>query len=211
VRQVLVRSDQRPSATSALADAIDSARRLGVAVQRYLDAHIPHATGTAGAADTGEIGGPLPWLPPPPDPDNGELAEYLQWRADLVHALAGTITDADLPATEWARQLRSADPDLARRLAVWRAATGITEHPQPLGPDAGPTPAGRADLASQLRPHIGADLPAPAGAGRPVSPTGAARDRDARHARVHAPMPEHDTRLARAHHRDREHGPGIRR
>ncbi|MCU1667932.1 MAG: TrwC relaxase [Blastococcus sp.] len=211
VRQVLERSDQRPSANSALADAADPGLRLQTAVERYLDAHTLHTTRTPGAAKPGETGGPLPWLPPPPDPDNGELAAYVQRRADLVHALAGTITDADLPATEWGHRLREADPDLARRLAVWRAATGITDDPHPLGPGACPTPAVRADLDSQLRPHIGADLPRRLVTGHPARSTGPARHGDPQRALGRTPVPEHDPQLARAYHRDREHGRRIRR
>ena len=85
----------------------------------------------------------------------------MQRRADLVHALAAGITADHLPATAWADQLRRADPDLGSRLAVWRAATGLADHPQPLGSTASPEPPGRAQLADQLRPHIDAPPPSP--------------------------------------------------
>jgi hypothetical protein len=223
LRAVLARTDARPSATSALADATDPARRLHAAVQRYLDAHTLHA---ATAGRRGEqppaTGGPLPWLPPPPDPDGGELADYLQRRADFVHALAVGITAAQLPATGWADQLRQTDPDLARQLAVWRAATGITEHPHPLGPADSPTPAVRTHLTAQLPPHLDVDPPDRTTTVRRNAPTGPARrrnqpdrsqqqDRDQQHVRDRLRRPEHDTQLVRAYQRDRDRARGVRR
>jgi hypothetical protein len=181
----------------------------------YLDAHTLHATRAPDACGTGATGGPLPWLPAPPDPDSGELAEYVQQRAELVHALVGSITGEHLPATGWANQLRAADPDLARRLAVWRAATGITDHPHPLGPDASPTPAVRAQLAEQLPPHITADLGRRPDAPRRDPLSGPVRCRSDEPARGPQPVrdlvprPEHDPLLARAYHRDQ--GRGVRR
>jgi hypothetical protein len=156
---VLGRSDQRPSATSAVFEDADPARRLQAAVERYLDAHTLAAGGSPppGAGDTG---GPLPWLPPDAgesDPRAAELAEYLQQRADLIHALAATITADQLPDTAWATVLRESDPDLARRLAVWRAASGAGDDPRPLGPVATPTPEVRDRLRAELQPHLTAD------------------------------------------------------
>ncbi|SDY58807.1 hypothetical protein SAMN05661080_03946 [Modestobacter sp. DSM 44400] len=123
-------------------------------MERYLDAHaltearLPHP-------DRAVTGGPLPWLPPPP-PDDGELADYVQQRADLVHTLATTITANHLPDTAWADQLRqAAPPDLARRLAVWRAATGAADHPHPVGPHTSPTP----EVRSQWQTLLATDLP----------------------------------------------------
>jgi hypothetical protein len=209
LRDVLARSDARPSASSALTDAADPNQQLHVAVGRYLDAHTLHAT-TAGHPDEASpsTGGPLPWLLPPPDPnpaapDRGQLAEYVQRRADLVHALAAGITADHLPATAWADQLRRADPDLARQLAVWRAATGLADHHQPLGPTASPAPPGRAQLADQLRPHIAAGPPAP----RPVPdyPILARRLTLARSQQ----LADQHRRLA--YHRDRHPGQGISR
>ena len=158
---VLGRSDERPSATSTLLEDAEPGRRLQAAVDRYLDAHAL-ASATTQRAGAGDAGGPLPWLPPPPDPDPGdprgaELAEYLQQRADLIHALAGTITADHLPDTDWATALRAADSDLARRLAVWRAATGSADHPHPLGSASTSTPEFRARLHAELHPHLIAD------------------------------------------------------
>lgn len=159
LEQILARSDTRPSATSALAEAGDPARRLHAAVQRYLDA--TRLSGAAGpAADRRPAtGGPLPWLPPPPDPrptagDPGRLAEYLQQRADIVHTLAAAITADDLPDTTWAHQLRGLDPDLAREIAVWRVAAGITDRQQPLGPATSSTPDMRERLRRRIEPHL---------------------------------------------------------
>jgi hypothetical protein len=155
---VLGRSSQRPSVTSTLLEDADPGRRLQAAVDRYLDAHT--LTGvTVPPPGGGSKGGPLPWLPPPPDPDRAdprgaELAEYLQQRADLIHSLAVTITADQLPDTDWADVLRASDPDLARRLAVWRAATGAADHPHPLGPASTPTPDVRARLHAELQPHL---------------------------------------------------------
>ena len=133
------------------------ARRLQAAVDRYLDAHALAGGGVPPASGAGDAGGPLPWLPPPPDPDRAdahgaELAEYLQQRADLIHALAATITADHLPDTDWADGLRAGDPDLARRLAVWRAATGAADHPHPLGPVATSTPDGPGPAARPAAP-----------------------------------------------------------
>ncbi|WP_091548035.1 MobF family relaxase [Modestobacter sp. DSM 44400] len=139
LRGVLDRTDQRPSATSTLTDAADPGRQLHAAVERYLDAHALAKGQGSRPNEQAASGGPLPWLPPPPEPDpgapdRGELAEYVQQRADLVHSLAATITADHLPDTVWADQLRQSDPGLARRLAVWRAATGATDHLYPVGP-----------------------------------------------------------------------------
>jgi hypothetical protein len=154
---VLGRSDQRPSAISTLLEEAAPGRRLQAAVDRYLDAHaLAYPSPLPGGGDTG---GPLPWLPPPPDPDRAdrhgaELAEYLQQRADLIHALAATVTADQLPDTGWATVLRAGDPDLARRLAVWRAATGATDHQHPLGPATSSTPEVRAQFRARLQPHL---------------------------------------------------------
>jgi hypothetical protein len=153
LRTVLARTDQRLSATSTLIVAADRARQLHAAVERYLDAHALAETPRSLGTEKATSGGPLHWLPPPPA-DDGKLAEYVQQRADLVHALAATITADHLPDTAWADQLRGADPDLARRLAVWRAATGATDHPHPVGPQASPTPAVRAELQELLAAHL---------------------------------------------------------
>jgi hypothetical protein len=162
---ILGRSDQRPSATSTLLEDADPARRLQAAVDRYLDAHTL-AAGGASPPSAGDAGGPLPWLPPPPDPDRAdghgaELAEYVQQRADLIHGLAATITADHLPDTDWADLLRAGDPDLARLLAVWRAATGATDHPHPLGPAATSTPEVRVQLRAELQQHLSAEQLSP--------------------------------------------------
>jgi conjugative relaxase-like TrwC/TraI family protein len=159
LRAVLDRTDQRPSATSALTNATDPGRVLHAAVERYLDAHALAQASSPRPGQQPASGGPLPWLPPPPEPDptspdRGELAEYVQQRADLVHTLASTITADDLPDTAWADQVRQADPDLARRLAVWRAATGIANHPEPIGPRGCPTPEVRTQLQALLATHL---------------------------------------------------------
>jgi hypothetical protein len=159
LRAVLDRTDQRPSATSALTAAADTGRQLHAAVERYLDAHALAEAHSPRPGEQAAGGGPLPWLPPPPEPDptapdGGQLAEYVQQRADLVHALAATTTADHLPDTTWADQLRRADPDLARRLAVWRAATGVADHPRPVGPHASPTPEVRAELQRLLAAHL---------------------------------------------------------
>jgi hypothetical protein len=155
---VLGRSDQRPSATSTLLEEADQSQRLRTAIDRYLDAHTL-ATATPPPLGSRDTGGPLPWLPPPPDPDpadprTAELAGYLQQRADLIHALAATITADQLPDTPWATVLRTGEPDLARRLAVWRAATGATAHHHPLGPVRLATPEARDQWRAQLLPHL---------------------------------------------------------
>jgi len=151
LQAVLDRTDQNPSATSTLAAAADPGRRLHTAVQRYLDALAQVQQVRPGKRAAG--GGPLPWLPPPPS-DDGELAEYVQHRADLVHALAATITADHLPDTPWAQQLRQSDTDLARRLAVWRAATDVADHPSPIGPPETPTPEQRNKLRALIAPHL---------------------------------------------------------
>jgi hypothetical protein len=204
LRDVLGRCDARPSASTAARDATDPNRRLAAAVERYLDAHALHAATAGPGGESPATGGPLPWLPPPPDPDatspdRGQLAEYVQRRADLVHALAAGITADHLPATAWADQLRRADPDLARRLAVWRAATGMGDHPRPLGPTASPEPPGRAELADQLRPHIAAGPPAP----RPVRYEALSDPRQRRTFARSQQLAEQHRRLAS--HRDRQH------
>ncbi|MGN6243834.1 MAG: MobF family relaxase [Motilibacteraceae bacterium] len=219
LRTVLARTDARPSAFSTLAAIADPARRLHVAVERYLDAHILHTAQTPGTGDPGEpmpgIGGPLPWLPPPPDPEHGELAQYLQQRADRVHALATQVTAEHLPATAWAARLRDADPALARQLAVWRAATGIPDHPHPLGPAPSPTPTVRAELAEQLGAHIAADLPERLTTARRPLPSarkaGQPRRREQQAGRDRVPRPEHDPLLARAYHDHRGRGRGVHR
>jgi conjugative relaxase-like TrwC/TraI family protein len=217
VRQVLARSDQRPSASSALVDAADPGRQLHLAVQRYLDAHALYVTQTPEAGDTGATGGPLPWLPPPPDPDltvrdGGQLAEYVQRRADLVHTLTAAITADHLPATAWVDRLREADPDLARRLALWRAATDVADHLDPLGPEVSSTPVVRAQLAAQLRPYLAADVTRGNAAARPaVLVADPAQGRDPRPGRVRIPSPERDPILARAYHRDPARGRGVHR
>jgi hypothetical protein len=71
-----------------------------------------------------------------------------------VHTLASTITADDLPDTAWADQVRQAEPDLARRLAVWRSATGVADHPRPVGPHASSTPEVRAELQKLLAAHL---------------------------------------------------------
>ncbi|MGZ4608544.1 MAG: MobF family relaxase, partial [Blastococcus sp.] len=206
LRDVLARSDARPSASSARTAAADPNRQLHVAVGRYLDA-LTLQEGTVGRPEepTPASGGPLPWLPPPPESvtsGSTGLAEYAQRRADLVHALATGITADHLPATAWADQLRQADPDLARQLAVWRAASGLADHPQPLGPTASPNAPGRAQLADRLRPHIAAGPSAP----RPLPDPVAVRP----HALARAQqLADHHRRLA--HHRDRQPGQGIHR
>lgn len=157
---VLGRSDQRPSATTTQLEDADPGRRLQNAVDRYLDAHTLAAGCSSPPPGPEDTGGPLPWLPPPPDPSYAhgtELAEYVQQRADLIHALAAIITADQLPDTDWADVLRAGDPDLARRLAIWRAATGATDHPHPLGPVTTTTPEVRARLRTQLQPHLTAD------------------------------------------------------
>jgi hypothetical protein len=158
--EVLGRSDQRPSATSTLLEEADPGRRLRVAIDRYLDAHT-FASATPPPRAARDTGGPLPWLPPPPvpnraDPRAVELADHLHQRADLIHALAATITADQLPDTGWATVLRAADPDLARRLAVWRATTGATAHHHPLGPVRLSTPEARDQWRAQLLPHLAA-------------------------------------------------------
>ncbi|WP_138731654.1 MobF family relaxase [Modestobacter excelsi] len=162
LRTVLGRTGPRPSATSTLTAAADPGRQLHAAVERYLDAHALAGVYSPRPGEQATSEGPLPWLPPPPEPDStapdrDELADYVQQRADLVHALAATITADHLPDTAWADQLREADPDLARRLAVWRAATGAADHPDPVGPRDSPTPEVRAQLkilvAAQLFDH----------------------------------------------------------
>jgi hypothetical protein len=170
LRDVLGRSDQRPSATTAANESTDSNRRLAAAVQRYLDAHALHTAATRGSDRIPQASGrPLPWLPPPPDPDESgakDLAEYVQRRADLVYVLAVGITADHLPNTPWVKRLRGADPDLARELAVWRAATGIADHPAPFGPAGVPAVALPAALLAQVRSHLPAAssvrAPAPA-------------------------------------------------
>jgi hypothetical protein len=153
LRTVLNRTDQRPSATSTLTDAADPGRQLHAAVERYLDAHALADAHRPCSGEQTASRGPLPWLPPPP-PNDGELAEYVQQRADLVHALAATITSDHLPDAAWADRLRQADPDVARRLAVWRAATGLADHPRPVGPHACSTPEIRAELQKLLAAHL---------------------------------------------------------
>ncbi|MGZ4506698.1 MAG: MobF family relaxase [Blastococcus sp.] len=197
---VLGRSDQRPSATSTLLEDADPGRRLQAAIDRYLDAHTL-AAGTPLPPGTRDTGGPLPWLPPPPDPDradprDAELAEYLQQRADLINALGATITADHLPDTDWVAALRAADPDLARRLAVWRAATGAADHPHPLGPASTSTPEFRARLHAELQPHL------PAG-------QLSHHDRWDDHEAATGPVPEHE-RLA-AHRHRQPTARGIRR
>jgi hypothetical protein len=197
---VLGRSEQRPSATSTLLEDATPGRRLQVTVDRYLDAHAL-AAGTPLPPGSRDAGGPLPWLPPPPDPDRAdpggaELAEYLQQRADLIHALGGAITAAHLPDTDWATALRDADPDLARRLAVWRAATGAADHPHPLGPAPSSTPEFRARLHAELQSHL------PAG-------QLSHHDRWAEHEAATGLVPEHE-RLA-AHRPRQPTARGIRR
>jgi hypothetical protein len=86
--------------------------------------------------------------------DDGDLADYVQQCADLVHALAATITGDQLPATAWADQLRQVDPALARRLAGWRAATGATDHSHPVGSQDSPTPEVRTQLQALLATHL---------------------------------------------------------
>ena len=71
-----------------------------------------------------------------------------------MHALAATITAEHLPDTPWAHQLREVDPDLTRQLAVWRAATGVADHPAPVGPRDSPTPEVRAQLKELLASHL---------------------------------------------------------
>jgi conjugative relaxase-like TrwC/TraI family protein len=156
---VLGRTDQRPSATSTLTAAADTGRQLHAAVDRYLDAHALAESQGSRLNEHAASGGPLPWLPLPPEPDpeapdRGELAEYVQQRADLVHALAAAITADHLPDTSWADRLRQSDPDLARRLAVWRAATGVADHLHPLGSRNSPAPEVRTQLQVLLAHHL---------------------------------------------------------
>jgi hypothetical protein len=76
---------------------------------------------------------PLPWLPAIPaaliaDPHWGP---YLTARAHLVHDLADQVAAAarmftPTSAPHWARPLLDHDADLLADIAVWRAATGIT-------------------------------------------------------------------------------------
>jgi hypothetical protein len=156
---VLGRTDQQASATSTLTAATDPGRQLHAAVERYLDAYaLAESTGLRSRVQAAS-GGPLPWLPPPPGVeqttlDSEQLADYLQQRADLVHTLAATITADHLPDTAWADHLRQADPHLARRLAVWRAATGVTDHPDPVGSPDTPTPEMRAHLQPLVATHL---------------------------------------------------------
>jgi hypothetical protein len=152
LRTVLGRTDHQPSATSTLTAAGDPGQQLHTAVERYLDAHTL-AEARVPRLEQANTGGPLPWLPPPPQ-DDSELAEYVQQRADLVHALSATITADHLPGTTWADQLRETNPDLARQLAVWRAATGNADHPDPLGSHDSPAPELRADLRTLHPIHL---------------------------------------------------------
>jgi len=115
-------------------------------------------------ADLGNTGhGPLPWLPAIPsalecDPRWGD---YLTGQASRVREVASRTADATAAwtatnAPRWVRPYLD-DPDLARRIAVWRAATGVEPaDPRPAGGPAGTAAeaAAQRQLDERARAHL---------------------------------------------------------
>jgi conjugative relaxase-like TrwC/TraI family protein len=142
---ILAREPNRASATSAHQADLDPATLLRRAADRYQEA-VAVAGGRPGPGL-----GPLPWLPALPDTDNPEWAGYLQQRHQLVSTAAARLRPGTLPAEPWATALLTADPVLARDVAVWRAATGCEpDHPDPCGPAESPAPGYRRHLTTQV-------------------------------------------------------------
>ncbi|MCO7221709.1 ATP-dependent RecD-like DNA helicase [Klenkia sp. PcliD-1-E] len=98
---------------------------------------------------------PLTWLPAVPRPltDNPVWGSYLARRAERVQDLAQAVGDVAaewnaMTTPAWARPL-SADPDLVRDLAVWRAAVGV--EPSDLRPSGAPSAIAATDAEHQGR------------------------------------------------------------
>lgn len=79
-------------------------------------------------------GGPLPWLPAIPSTlrEHPEQGEYLHSRYGRVHELANAVHTAAIAwtastAPAWARAIHAVDPQLAARIAVFRAACGVDD------------------------------------------------------------------------------------
>lgn len=156
LEQVLARGSERQSATSQHELDVDPAHRLRHAAERYREAV------TVAGSENRVAPGPLPWLPGLPLTDDDTLADYLSQRHALVAGLAEEITADHLPNEQWASKLRSAYPDVAREVAVWRAASGCPgSAPEPCGPPDNEAPAYRRELAARVQDAIGAmTLPA---------------------------------------------------
>lgn len=92
----------------------------------------------------------MPWLEAAPVVQNDGWAAYLAARSALVGDLAADIDGRDLPALAWSSGLYSAAPELAREVAVWRAATGCRSDPTPCGPADCEAPAYRRELAARV-------------------------------------------------------------
>ncbi len=156
LERVLARGSERQSATSQHELDVDPAPRLRHAAERYRE-----AVAVAGSENR-VAPGPLPWLPGPPLTDDDTWADYLSQRHALVAGLAEEITADQLPNEQWASKLRSANPDVAREVAIWRAASGCPgSAPEPCGPPDNEAPAYRRELDARIQDAIGAmTLPA---------------------------------------------------
>jgi hypothetical protein len=152
LERILAREGTEPSATSQRHLTEDPAHRLKIAAERYSEAVTTFAVTPGGV----EVGGgrPLPWLAPLPVLD-GAIGDYLTQRHALVVEAAATITSANLAPGQWSRQLKADAPELARELAVWRAATGASTDPSPTGPADCPAPDYRHDLTARVAAVIG--------------------------------------------------------
>ena len=147
LERILAREGTEPSATSQRHLAEDPAHRLQVAAERYSEA-VTILVAKHGGAEPGG-GRPLPWLAALPVLD-GVIGEYLTQRHALVVDTAALLTSADLAPGQWSRQLKDDAPELARELAVWRAATGASTDPSPTGPAQCPAPDYRRDLTARV-------------------------------------------------------------
>jgi hypothetical protein len=143
--------DQRSASSQHHAD-IDPATGLHRAAERYAEA-VSLAGGRPRSGPT-----PLPWLPAVPDVDRDDWADYLYQRRQLVITTAARITADSLPPEPWAAALRTADPALARDVAVWRAATGSTDDLTPCGPPDCPAPGYRHDLTRRVAAAVRSEL-----------------------------------------------------
>jgi len=148
LERILAREATRPSATSQRHQTEDPAHRLRIAAERYSEAVATCSTEPGGGAR------PLPWLSPMPDVD-GELGDYLAQRHALVVDTAARLTSEDLAFGMWSRQLKDDKPELARELAVWRAAAGCATDPSPTGPADCCAPDYRRELNARVTAVIG--------------------------------------------------------
>jgi conjugative relaxase-like TrwC/TraI family protein len=143
LERVLANETAPRSASSQRRVDTDVQTRLRNATARYAEA--VRVCGVDGVA-----AGPLPWLAALPSVGDPALAEYLGLRFELVRDLAAKIdVAAVLPAARWASALQQTAPELAGRVAVWRADHEVAPDDfRPCGPP------GAGDYQRRLLAHV---------------------------------------------------------